>query len=65
MNFEDLTRGDLWSSSGFLEGEMKKDEIPIEAIQGSVEAPSPRQMIDLEVKTSSSSSSSFHRGDRC
>ena len=47
------TRSFCFSSSGFLEGEMKKDEIPIEELQGPVEAPSPRQMIDLEVNPSS------------
>ena len=35
---------------GFLETEIKKDELPIYDAEDNPDAPKPREMIDLEVK---------------
>lgn len=35
---------------GFLETELKKDELPIYDPEDNPDAPKPREMIDLEVK---------------
>ena len=38
------------SFEGFLETEIKKDEIPLVDPEENLDAPKPREMIDLEVK---------------
>jgi V-type H+-transporting ATPase subunit a len=42
------------SSTGFLETEIKKDELPIYDPEDNPDAPKPREMIDLEVSRTAS-----------
>lgn len=47
-------------NKGFLESEMKKDELPLVDAYGDLNAPTPREIIELEVCLSICFVSSFY-----